>query len=432
MIPRYAYRFSRKEFLRGQICLAAERNVFVNATGEVTPCCFNRKTVYGNLFIDPFEEVMGSPIKKALQNSLRNNDFSMDCGFCKTAIDNRNFKAARSQEYDFLAFSPIRKPMFAEFELDTYCNLNCVMCPKELHGEKPSESIPDDFIVRLSPLLNNLRWAKFHGGEPFLIEPYFQIWNYLLENNPTCVIKIQTNGTVLDDRIKTMLNQGRFELSVSMDSLNAQRYNEIRSGASFAETFSNLEYFIQWSRQKKRKFNLAVCPMTINTIDIPELVMFCLKNKLYINFNIVTSPKHLSLMYLESSVIGEVIKQIKNLDVPVSGKVSRQISMHLKSLVHQLVFWQEEAEKRENRPIIELTPQKLADTLLKNIPDSRHPKLKDKVMEAIQYNGNVFKIRTDILDQLGFIPPESLESFLASSSEEEISRKISEVITYGF
>ena len=63
----------------------------------------------------------------------------------------------------------------------------------------------------------------------------------------------------------------------------------------------NIQYFLSYSAQNKRPISLAVCPITLNFLEIPEIVDFCNRNYARIYFNTVDRPYRLSLMSLDYS-----------------------------------------------------------------------------------------------------------------------------------
>ena len=61
---------------------------------------------------------------------------------------------------------------------------------------------------------------RLQGGEPFLIPFYLDLIDKIGELNKNCKIYIQTNGTILSDRIRKILNNNQISLSISIDSFN--------------------------------------------------------------------------------------------------------------------------------------------------------------------------------------------------------------------
>ena len=58
----------------------------------------------------------------------------------------------------------------------------------------------------------------------------------MIELNPKCKISLQSNGTILNEKIKSILQRGNFHIGLSIDTLDPMRYEKIRSGAKIEST----------------------------------------------------------------------------------------------------------------------------------------------------------------------------------------------------
>jgi len=47
-------------FRKKNFCKAPFVNIYVDAKGNVTPCCFNRKDIYGNIYNQDIDEIWNS------------------------------------------------------------------------------------------------------------------------------------------------------------------------------------------------------------------------------------------------------------------------------------------------------------------------------------------------------------------------------------
>jgi sulfatase maturation enzyme AslB (radical SAM superfamily) len=60
--------------------------------------------------------------------------------------------------------------------------------------------------------------------KPLPFDLYYDLWEMLIQENPRCKIVIQTNGTYLNERIRDVLSRGNFQIGVSLDSLEKQKF----------------------------------------------------------------------------------------------------------------------------------------------------------------------------------------------------------------
>ena len=431
MIP-LRYRFSRKDVLSNTICFAAERNLFIGSDGTIGPCCFNRKDVFGNINNNSFEEITQSEVRRNLNNKLRKAELGAGCFLCNQAIRSRNYKAAGSLNYDLIIGKKKHFPLFIEFELDTFCNLNCIMCPPELHSDKPQSLFDSGFVEKITPLLKDLKWTKFYGGEPFLIGIYYDIWDRIISVNPSCKITVQTNATIYNEKVKQLLERGNFRLSVSLDSLKPENYEKIRIGASFGKVMENLNHFIEYSRIHKRPLNLAVCPMTNNLHDIPELVQFANKNALFIYFNLLLYPRNLSPKYLSAKEIDDAIIQFKKCKFSLHNRVSGEIRRHLNSLTNQFIEWRNEAIEKEKIPVIEIDKKELLNILCFSLNSNAHKDAEQKLVLAFSKLEDNLRIRKDTLQQIKALNSENILHFILSKNNEKLTESIKDIINFGF
>ena len=274
------------------ICHLPMRSLYFGFGGIVTACCFNRKYILGKFPKNSISEIIHGEKRKILQQHLDKIDFSLGCELCNNIISLGNYMSVGARLGDIYP-NQVDFPSEMVFELDNTCNLKCEMCNAKFSSAhdngKCTISPYDDknFIKQLKPFIPYLSRARFLGGEPFMSKIYPEIWNAIIDANPKCKIHIQTNGTILNDRIRSILNSGNFQIGISIDTLDPTHYEKIRNGAKIEQVLENLKFFNHISRKNGDDLGISVCPMKENRFDIPELVRFCNDNNIIINFNCV-------------------------------------------------------------------------------------------------------------------------------------------------
>ena len=83
-----------------------------------------------------------------------------------------------------------------------------------LFKERKDDIYDQNFINQLKTFLPNIKKTIFKGGEPFLIKPYYKIWEAIIETNPSIEIRIITNCTIFNDNIKSLLEKADFYLNI--------------------------------------------------------------------------------------------------------------------------------------------------------------------------------------------------------------------------
>ena len=345
IIKKYNHHLNRKT---GQsICYAPLKNMYFGIDGLISSCCFNRTHIFGKYPDNHLIETWNGDLKKKLWNHLKNNDLSQGCIYCRECLDASNFDAVAARYYD-----PIKKvrdwPASLEFELDNTCNLECVMCEGKFSSSirKNREKLPpieikydQNFVTQLEPFIPHLEITKFMGGEPFLINIYWEIWEKIIELNPDSVISTQTNGTVLNDRVKDILQRGRFQIEVSVDSLRKEVYERIRVNADFDKVMENIKYFIAYGKKRDLPVYVAVCPMRMNWKELPEIINFCNKYYIPVGLNRVWKPFEHALWNLPAQELKEIHDWLSERLPTGNGYYAQKNLQQYQGFLSQLKSW---------------------------------------------------------------------------------------------
>lgn len=303
------------------ICHAPFSNINFEQGGNATACCYNRKHVLGKFPEQTIKQMWFGEKAEELRNYIKAQDFNHGCELCAQQINSYNFENSRLKGFDEFAeeetfqykikqklgFKKATYPKCFEFEIDNICNLECVMCDGKFSSliRQNRENLPpivspynDAFVEDVASYIPYLQEAKFLGGEPFLTPLYYKIWDKIIELNPNLNISITTNATVLTKKVKSTIESLNTHIILSIDSINKSTYEQIRLNANFEKVWKNIQYFLSYGAKRNRPLTLAVCPTTLNYLEIPEIVDFCNKNNAKIFFNTVNRPYRLSLKAL--------------------------------------------------------------------------------------------------------------------------------------
>ena len=240
-----------------------------------------------------------------------NNDLSHGCQICNGLINSNNIKSAGLKHYKNLR-SNKNSPIKLELELSHQCNLKCIMCYQSKEVKSNAEIYDSNFIKQVSEFLPYLKSCLFLGGEPFLIEIYYQLLRIINKTNPNCLNYIQTNGTIWNEKIKSLIEQGNFQISVSLDAVDEQLYKNIRTNSTFSNVLENIHHFNNYMKSKNGKLNIAVCPMKNNVSNIPEIIRFASKIDADIYFHTVYTPPDLALTNYPKNDLLKILELYKD------------------------------------------------------------------------------------------------------------------------
>jgi sulfatase maturation enzyme AslB (radical SAM superfamily) len=287
---------------------------------------------------------------------MKDEDLSMGCQGCHELISTENYNALPAKNFDNLPFNPTSYPSKIDFELSNECNLECIMCRGEFSSaiRKNREQLPpiksvydQNFIDQLEEFIPHISHSHFLGGEPFMIPIYLDIWDRMIKLNPTIRISVQTNGTILTGRVKAILNSMKFEIGVSIDSIDETNYQLIRKNGNFKKVLSNIEYFRNYCKENKSLFHISFCPMIQNWQELPAVIRYVNSLDCEVFFNTVSFPKECSLSYLSANELDKIIESLSNEELPENSIIQKRNKESYLQIINHLRFWKKEAESRE-------------------------------------------------------------------------------------
>jgi MoaA/NifB/PqqE/SkfB family radical SAM enzyme len=292
-----AYQSVRKKNKNKPVCLAPWKSLRFEPDGAVSVCCHNNSYMVGSYPEDRVHGIWNGTKIKKLRKKLKNGDFSSGCQVCYEDFKGHNFDAVNPLLYE--KYKGLKKqPVVLDFKTETACNLRCIMCSEysssSIQAEKNIVNRPrifgDGFIRELRPWIKRAREFRFSGGEPFMSPFYFQLWQTILDINPEVLITVQTNGAILTEKMKNLLNHGNFSINVSLDAMNKEVYEKIRIGAKLDDVKNNINYFSRYSLHNNIRFGITACIMKDNWQELPLILKYANKKGALMWYNPVHFP----------------------------------------------------------------------------------------------------------------------------------------------
>jgi len=406
-------------------CFAPHTSMFFSLHGKMAPCyaTYNEKSdIFGDTTIsESWFEGSFAEIRKEHADC----QFEENCMFCYNLFKNKTYGSMLQQKYEHYAFSKRKYPVIMEFELSNRCNLECIMCDSNLSSSIRkksnadaihSDAYNDDFLEQLKEFIPHLQMAEFTGGDPFLIEIYYKIWDMIITLNPKCEILITTNANTMNERILRLMERTKkIHFNVSVDALNKELYESIRKNGSFENALKNIDIFNNYCKKNNTGMNLLVCPMTVNRYEIPELIKFGNSKKIGVFFHTVVKPQHLSLKYQSPGFLEELIGFLSGFTFKTNTANERKNTENYINLIKLLQSWKLEKE-------VEITKQTLkrsTELVYDRIIQSKNTEIIGKIQEIIDYF-NTSKQTTEMSDVLNFYDEAFLYQQCISKSTKEL------------
>ena len=315
------------------ICYVPFSSLTFSWQGKVYACSYNRHIVVGNYPENSIRDIWFGEKLKKLQGHIEHNDLNHGCQHCKYFIERGKFSGIKPLLFDkYSDYKKHQYPRVVEFELSNRCNLECIMCNGFASSmiRQNREKLPplpdpydDAFSEQLREFIPHLKEAKFFGGEPFLINVYYKIFDMIMELNPSINIFVITNGTILTDKVKGWLEKGDFNLAISIDSIRKERYEYIRKNASFEEVMKNLDYFNDYACSRGKSISLSFTTQVDNWDELPEVISFCNRKNIIFYNSFVKAPENLALIYMPSKKLEEIYTYLSGFELPENTETEK-------------------------------------------------------------------------------------------------------------
>jgi MoaA/NifB/PqqE/SkfB family radical SAM enzyme len=337
------------------ICLAPFKSLRFLPDGNITVCCHNNSWYVGKYPETGILEAWQSPAIKKLQKKLLKSDFSLGCFECLPAFENKDFSSVNPLLYENYSVNK-KYPVILDFKIATECNMQCIMCSEysssAIRSNFSNHSNAQDiyqkgFVEELLPLIPHLKEARFSGGEPFLNEVYYHIWERIIQINPTCKISIQTNGSILTTRIKDLLESGNFHLNISIDAANAELYESIRVNGNYQKVIENLKYFSEYSKNRDVSLGITACTMKNNAYNLYEIMLLANQYNAQLWYSDVYFPFRNALWVLSSDKINPIVQNLKKHNLIQSTNIESHNKLVFQDMIKRLEYWNKKAIERE-------------------------------------------------------------------------------------
>lgn len=386
------YQQQRHQGPRKSICHAPHLSMYFGIDGVVRPCCRNKAYTYGSYPNSTIVCIWNNSNRINLIKHLNKSDLSQGCLECYNHLFSENFSAVVAKMFDYQKKRK-KYPTILEFELDNTCNLECIMCAGKLSSSIRAnrENLPNhsstydsEFVNQLEEFIPYLEEARFYGGEPFLIQIYYEIWERIIALNPSTKIYVQTNGTILNDKIKTLLKKGKFVINISIDAIDKELFEKIRKNSNYNIVMKNLAYFHNYCIQNNTFFCITPTFMRENWMEFPKIVEFCNNRNIPLFYNTLYRPRNLAINTLKSSQIKEISEYLNSFCFISQNNIQKRNNLQYSGFISLLKTWLNdkiEEEEKNTRKFIgkDIIINNIISNLRKNPACTENPELLKKI-----------------------------------------------------
>jgi radical SAM protein with 4Fe4S-binding SPASM domain len=326
--------FSDKGFK--SVCYAPFVSMYFDQLGYVRVCCQNTTHVIGNVNSQSLDEIWNGERARKLRDAVKIADLRQGCRFCEWQFIEGNSSGTFIKSFDIfpvLNDSP-QFPKLMEFSISNTCNLECIMCNGEWSSSIRSrrEKLPplpkaygDRFFEQLRPYLPHLQSANFLGGEPFLEQEAYRIWDMMIEDGLHTPCHITTNGTQFNAKVERVLDHLPLSISISMDGATKETVERIRKNANYEVVLENFHRFREYAAKRGTFFGLTYCLMTYNWHEFGDYLLFADQWDVNVYVNTVPWPPEASLYQLSTAQLSEIVNALQERDEFYRSRLKRNL-----------------------------------------------------------------------------------------------------------
>lgn len=174
---------------------------------------------------------------------------------------------------------------YIRISLTDHCNLRCCYCmpesQKDFHSTK--ELMTREEIITIARLMaqNGIRKVKLTGGEPLLRPDLTEIVRELKAIPGIEQITLTTNGILLRDKLKVLVEAGISSANISIDSRSPKRYHEITKRDMFEQAWEGL---IEALKYPELSVKINCVPIDCSAENITEMAELSRNHKLSVRF----------------------------------------------------------------------------------------------------------------------------------------------------
>lgn len=312
------------------LCYAPFTSMFFDTVGLVRACCVNRRYILGDIRKERLDEIWFGEKTQKLRDAMRRDDLKLGCEFCAWQLKDGNFSedlatyhSLHALKYDAFSVADDDNywPSNLEFNLSNTCNLECVTCSGEFSSAIRShrENLPamprvyqEEFFEDIRKYIPHVRSAQFLGGEPFLINEHFRIWEMMVEAQVLQQCEITTNGTIYNRRVQWVLDNLPVSLTMSMDGVTKETFEKIRLNAKYEVFMENFHRFHEYAKSNNRWINFNFTLSRLNWHELADMLLFAEKYGCSVSICTLVAPETFSMYTMHATELEKVIRSLES------------------------------------------------------------------------------------------------------------------------
>ena len=342
-----------EKYIKSNICVLPWTHLEVDVNGSASPCCLYKGEIGEyKVYTDTLDTIQNSQYMKDLRSQFSRGERPAGCDNCWQEEDagkiSKRMNSIYKMKNSLQDWTPETTPSlkFIDFKLGNVCNLKCRICGSWSSSKWAQEEIAygpnplakkqlDEgqwpkrnpaFFEDIKPVLRDVEYFEFTGGEPFMIENHFRILEHCVEQGyaRNQDIHYNTNGTQLPDaRIFWLWSQFKHvEIAFSIDD-TGKAFEYQRHPANWEQVQNNLkEFSMRSTLTGNTDFQICSTINIFNILSLDTLVNWVKKfNPKFLYINTLFDPEYFNIQTLPQELkqlVSKKYKGIKELDAIIS------------------------------------------------------------------------------------------------------------------
>ena len=342
-----------EKYIKSNICVLPWTHLEVDVNGSASPCCLYKGEIGDyKVYTDTLDTIQNSQYMNDLRSQFSRGERPTGCDNCWQEEDagkiSKRMNSIYKMKNSLQDWTPETKPSlkFIDFKLGNVCNLKCRICGSWSSSKWAQEEIAygpnplakkqlDEgqwpkrnpaFFEDIKPVLRDVEYFEFTGGEPFMIENHFRILEHCVEQGyaKNQDIHYNTNGTQLPDaRIFWLWSQFKHvEIAFSIDD-TGKAFEYQRHPANWEQVQNNLkEFSMRSTLTGNTDFQICSTINIFNILSLDTLVNWVKEfNPKFLYINTLFDPEYFNIQTLPGELkqlVSKKYKGIKELDAIIS------------------------------------------------------------------------------------------------------------------
>lgn len=165
----------------------------------------------------------------------------------------------------------LKFPEVISIESSSYCNADCIMCPREQLTRVKGNMSMDLYHKIIDECADHSRHVRliqpFMFGEPFINKQLVDMIQYTKGKLPRTPVNVSTNGSLINpEKAQALIDCGLDKINIDIDGATKNTFEEVRVGLDFDQVVENAKYLMDL----KRKTGSRTPEITVTIINMDE------------------------------------------------------------------------------------------------------------------------------------------------------------------